>query len=49
MSAVKLPAEEKQSNLPPECGHPIDAGVRWLLKASALGFENVFRASSGSE
>jgi hypothetical protein len=27
MSAVKLPGEVKQNNLPPECGQPIDAGV----------------------
>jgi hypothetical protein len=26
MSAVKLPSEAKQNNLPPECGQPIDAG-----------------------
>jgi hypothetical protein len=27
MSAVKLPGEEKQNNVPSECGQPIDAGV----------------------
>jgi hypothetical protein len=26
MSAVKLPGEAKQDNLPPECGQPIDVG-----------------------
>jgi hypothetical protein len=26
MSAVKLPGEAEQNNLPPECGQPIDAG-----------------------
>jgi hypothetical protein len=25
-SAVKLPGEAKQNNLPPECGQPIDGG-----------------------
>jgi urease beta subunit len=25
-SAVKLPGMEKQNNLPPECGQPIDVG-----------------------
>jgi hypothetical protein len=25
-SAVKLPGEAKQNNLPPECGQPIDVG-----------------------
>jgi hypothetical protein len=28
MSAVKLPGEAKQNNLPPKCGQPIDAGAR---------------------
>jgi hypothetical protein len=26
MSAIKLPGEAKQNNLPPECGQPIDTG-----------------------
>jgi hypothetical protein len=26
MSAVKLPGEAKQNNLPPECGQQIDVG-----------------------
>jgi hypothetical protein len=26
MSAVKLPGEAKQNNIPPECGQLIDAG-----------------------
>jgi hypothetical protein len=26
MSAVNLPGEAKQNNLPPECGQPIDVG-----------------------
>jgi hypothetical protein len=30
MSAVKLPGEAKQNNLPPECGQPTDAcDVGW--------------------
>jgi hypothetical protein len=32
MSAVKLPSEAKQNNLPPECGQPIDAGEIWPIK-----------------
>jgi hypothetical protein len=32
MSAVKLPGEAKQNNLPPECGQPIDAGgYQWKI------------------
>jgi hypothetical protein len=26
VSAVKLPDEAKQNNIPPECGQPIDGG-----------------------
>jgi hypothetical protein len=36
MSAVKLPGEAKQNDLPPECGQPIDAGeTKQNLKGDA--------------
>jgi hypothetical protein len=36
MSAVKLPGEVKQNNLPPECGQLIEAGAHTLGLSSII-------------
>jgi hypothetical protein len=45
MSAVKLPGDTKQNNLPPECGQPIDAGR--LISLQAWGFPLPFIVIGG--
>jgi hypothetical protein len=42
VSEVKLPGEAKQSNLPPECGQPIDGG----LPVFASGVGNMLAANN---